>query len=242
VTVKATPFDTRAPSIGKAIDKARANDTLKIHGGTYREDVTIDKPLELMGVDGRPEIDGRCKTRYTIRARSKGVSLTHLKVVGADEGFGPDSAEVDWHNQPTGTAQDLVVHNTCDAEYGINVFSSGPVEVSDNRITGGKIYSVKTRDVKSRVAEALRLAARSLWHAQNYFGDLYRRWKARLGGPKAITAMAHKLARVLWHLLKYKEPFNPEVFAKEEEKMKRQKLARLQNMAASLNYQLIPNQ
>jgi hypothetical protein len=112
----------------------------------------------------------------------------------------------------------------------------------DNRITGGKIYSVRTRDVKRRVAEALRLAAQSLHRAQNYFGDLYRRWKARLGSPKAITAMAHKLARILWHLLKYKQPFNPEVFAKEEEKMKRQKLARLQNLAATLNYSLVPNQ
>ena len=111
----------------------------------------------------------------------------------------------------------------------------------DNRITGGKVYSAKTRDVKSRVAEALRLAAQSLGRAQNYFGDLYRRWKARLGGPKAITAMAHKLARILWHLLKYKEPFDPEVFAKKEVKMKRHKLARLQNLAASLNYQLTPN-
>jgi transposase len=112
----------------------------------------------------------------------------------------------------------------------------------DNRITGGKIYSVKTRDVKSRVAEALRLAAQSLWQAKNYFGDLYRRWKARLGAPKAITAMAHKLARILWHLLKFKEPFNPEVFAREEEKLKRRKLQRLQNMAATLNYSLVPNQ
>ena len=109
----------------------------------------------------------------------------------------------------------------------------------DNRITGGKIYSVRTRDVKSRVAEALRLAAQSLWQAKNYFGDLYRRWKARLGSPKAITAMAHKLARSLWHLLKFKEPFNPEVFAREEEKMKRKKLARLQNRAESLNYRLV---
>jgi len=94
--------------------------------------------------------------------------------------------------------------------------------------------------VKSRVAEALRLAAQSLWQAKNYFGDLYRRWKARLGAPKAITAMAHKLARILWHLLKYQQPFTPEVFAQAEAKMKRQKLARLQNLAASLNYQLIP--
>ncbi len=110
----------------------------------------------------------------------------------------------------------------------------------DNRITGGKIYSVKTRDVKSRVAEALRLAAQSLWQAKNYFGDLYRRWKARLGSPKAITAMAHKLARILWHMLKFKEAFNPEVFAKEEAKLKRKKLQRLHDMAAALNYQLVP--
>jgi transposase len=110
----------------------------------------------------------------------------------------------------------------------------------DNRITGGKIYHVQTRKVKSRVALALRLAAQSLGRAQNYFGDLYRRWKARLGGPKAITAMAHKLARVIWHLLKFKVAFDWKVFAKEEEKMQRKKVARLQNLAAALNYQLTP--
>jgi hypothetical protein len=53
--------------------------------------------------------------------------------------------------------------------------------------------------------------------------------------------MAHKLARILWHLLKFKEPFNPEVFAQAEAKMKRKQLARLQNLAANLNYQLVPN-
>ena len=111
----------------------------------------------------------------------------------------------------------------------------------DNRITGGKVYSVRTRDVKSRVAEALRLAAQSLWRANNYFGELFRRFKARLGSPKAITAMAHKLARILWHLLKFKQPFNPEVFRKEEDRLKLKKLARLQNLANSMNYQLVPN-
>jgi len=50
---------------------------------------------------------------------------------------------------------------------------------------------VRTRDVKSRVAEALRLTAQTLWQAKNYFGELYRRGKVRLGAPKAITAMAH---------------------------------------------------
>ncbi len=87
-----------------------------------------------------------------------------------------------------------------------------------------------------------RVVAQSLWQAKNYFGDLYRRWKARLGSAKAITAMAHKLARILWHLLKFKQPFNPEVFAAAEGKMKRQKLARLQTLATTLNYRLVPNQ
>ncbi|MDD5140505.1 MAG: transposase [Verrucomicrobiales bacterium] len=112
----------------------------------------------------------------------------------------------------------------------------------DNRITGGKIMSSSTRDVKSRAATALRLAAQALNRAQNHFGDLYRRWKARLGTPKAITAMAHKLARILWHLFKYRQPFDPEVFKKEEEKMQRKKLARLHNSAAALGLKLVPNQ
>jgi hypothetical protein len=41
-------------------------------------------------------------------------------------------------------------------------------------------------------------------------------------------------------LLKYRQAFNPEVFKKEEEKMKRKKLMRLKNMAAAVNHQLIP--
>ena len=45
---------------------------------------------------------------------------------------------------------------------------------------------------------------------------------------------------MLWHLLKFKQAFDWQVFAKEEEKMKRKKLARLQNLAQSLNYQLTP--
>lgn len=121
-------------------------------------------------------------------------------------------------------------------------FSSWLGVCPDNRITGGKIMSSSTRDVKSRAARALRLAAQGLNKAQNYFGELYRRWKARLGTPKAITAMAHKLARILWHLFKYREAFNPEVFKQEEARMQRKKLARLHNTAAALGLRLVPAQ
>lgn len=109
----------------------------------------------------------------------------------------------------------------------------------DNRITGGKIISAKTREVKSRSAEALRLAAQSLWRAKNYLGDCFRRWKARLGTAKAITAMAHKLARILWHMIKHRAPYDPHVWAAAEEKLKKKKLQRLHHNAAALGYQLV---
>jgi transposase len=109
----------------------------------------------------------------------------------------------------------------------------------DNRITGGKIISVKTRDVKSRTALALRLAAQSLWRSKDYLGECFRRWKARLGTPKAITAMAHKLARILWHLIKYKEPYDPTIWAAAEAQLRQKKIKRLQQNAAALGFQLL---
>jgi transposase len=109
----------------------------------------------------------------------------------------------------------------------------------DNRITGGKIISVKTRDVKSRTAMALRLAAQSLWRSKDYLGECFRRWKARLGTPKAITAMAHKLARIIWHLLKYREAYDPKVWAVAEEKLKAKRLKRLEQSAATYGFKLV---
>jgi transposase len=109
----------------------------------------------------------------------------------------------------------------------------------DNRITGGRIISVKTRDVKSRAAQALRLAAQSLWHSKDYLGDCFRRWKARLGTPKAITAMAHKLARIIWHLIKYRTPYDPSVWMAAQEKLKKKRLHYLQQSAAALGYKLL---
>jgi transposase len=71
----------------------------------------------------------------------------------------------------------------------------------DNRISGGKILSAGTRHVVSRLAIALRLGAQSLYTSRSYLGDYFRRMRARLGPPAAITAAAHKIARILYHLI-----------------------------------------
>ena len=68
----------------------------------------------------------------------------------------------------------------------------------DNRITGGKVIRKGTRHVVNRAATALRLAATTLLRSQSYLGAQYRRLRGKLGAPKAITAMAHKLARLVY--------------------------------------------
>ena len=65
------------------------------------------------------------------------------------------------------------------------------------KLSGGKGLSRRVRPGAQRVTVALRLAARSLHHAQSALGAFFRRMKARLGTPKALTATAHKLARLV---------------------------------------------
>jgi transposase len=69
--------------------------------------------------------------------------------------------------------------------------------------TGGQVKSSQTRKGKNRAAGALRLAAWSLIRSHSYLGAYLRRQRARLGAPKAITATAHKLARIIYNLMRY---------------------------------------
>src|SRR5262249_37395714 len=69
--------------------------------------------------------------------------------------------------------------------------------------TGGKVKSSRARRGKNRAALALRLAAWSLVRSPSYLGAYLRRQRCRLGAPKAITATAHKLARIIYHLTRY---------------------------------------
>ena len=73
----------------------------------------------------------------------------------------------------------------------------------DNRISGGKVLQRGTRRVVNRAATALRLAAWTLQRSQSALGAKFRRLRARLGAPKAITAMAHHLARLIYRMLKF---------------------------------------
>ena len=110
----------------------------------------------------------------------------------------------------------------------------------EKKISGGKVLNTKSRRVRSRVAIALRMGAQSLHHAKDYLGEFFRRITRKLGKPQAITATAHKLARIIFHLLSTREPYNEGVFHKcEEETLKRAEL-RLRKYAAQLGFQIVP--
>jgi transposase len=110
----------------------------------------------------------------------------------------------------------------------------------DNETSASKILRRRTRRSQNRVRQALRMAASSLHHDKSFLGDKYRRLRARLGAPKAITAMAHQLARLIWTLITRQLPFDPSVFAHEEKLNDQRRLKHLAASARQMGYQLTP--
>lgn len=109
-----------------------------------------------------------------------------------------------------------------------------------NKVSGGKILSSKTKPSDNRAAQALRMAASSLYRSATAIGAFFRRLRARLGAPKAITAAAHKLARILYRMLKEGSDYR-EVGGNYYEQLYRARVkAHLIKRAEDLGYMLVP--
>ncbi len=121
-----------------------------------------------------------------------------------------------------------------------NYFCSWLGLCPQNKISGGKILSSRTRPGSNRLAHSLRLSANSLWHSKSYLGNYFRRMRSRHGAPKAITATAHKLARVIYHLIKNQSAFDETIFAEQEKIHKKRLEKRVIKQAKEMGYQLVP--
>ena len=108
-----------------------------------------------------------------------------------------------------------------------------------SKITGGKRLSGKTKPVVNRAAAALRMAASSLYRSQCALGAYYRRMKARLGAPKAITATAHKLARLIYSMLKHGTEYTDVGQDYYEQQYKSRALKNLKARARQLGFDLV---
>ena len=110
----------------------------------------------------------------------------------------------------------------------------------NNRITGGKAISSRTKPSANRAAKALRLAAYALHRSDSALGAFLRRKKAHLGAPKAITATAHKLARIIYSMLRYGEKYVDAGAEYYESQYRQRALRNAKRRAAQLGYELVP--
>ena len=109
----------------------------------------------------------------------------------------------------------------------------------NHRITGGRIKRRATRKNPCRAATALRIAAQTLRRSPSALGAFYRRMHARLGAPKAITATAHKLAKLIYRLLKHGQDYVRQGQEDYERRFREQQLKRLRKQAKRLGCELI---
>ena len=108
--------------------------------------------------------------------------------------------------------------------------------------SGGKILNRRTRKVVNRATVAFRNAAATLLRGQSYLGAQYRRLRTRLGAPKAITAMARKLACLFYRLIKQGQQYVDKGTEYYEARYREQQIRSLAKRAQKLGLQLvIPN-
>jgi transposase len=108
-----------------------------------------------------------------------------------------------------------------------------------NKISGGKVIGRDQRKVVNRAGQALRNAASTLLRSNSYLGAQYRRLRGKLGAPKAIKAMANKLARIVYRLLKYGQAYVDRGADFYEQNHRQQQIQMLQKKAAGLGLQLV---
>jgi len=109
----------------------------------------------------------------------------------------------------------------------------------NNKISGGKILDSKTSRIPNRAAQALRMAANTLYRSKSFVGAYLRRMRSRIGTAKAITATAHKLARILYMMISEKKQFVEFGQDAYERQYQDRALAKVKRKAAEFGYELV---
>jgi len=140
----------------------------------------------------------------------------------------------------------LTVH-TIISEVGLDIsqfpttkqFSSWLGLCPNPRISAGRIKSSRTRKVVNRAANAFRMAAQAVRRTKSALGAYYRRIQARLGAPKAITATAHKIARIFYSIWKHGDEFHDIGELKYEEKYRERVLKNMKKRGKQMGFEVI---
>lgn len=110
---------------------------------------------------------------------------------------------------------------------------------SGNKVSGGKSISGKTKPSHNRAAATLRMAASTLYRSPTALGAYLRRLKSRKGPMKAITATAHKLAKIIYNMLRHGVEYVESGQTYYEEQYKDRMIQNLKRKAAEFGLSLI---
>jgi transposase len=110
----------------------------------------------------------------------------------------------------------------------------------NNQVTGGKVKRRGTLPTQNRASTALRIAAQSLARSDSASGAFYRRIRAKSGAPVAVTATAHRLARIVYFMLKRRQPYRDPGADYYEEQHRARVIRNLKHKAAKLGMRLEP--
>jgi transposase len=154
--------------------------------------------------------------------------------------FGLDLTAIPGISVLTGVTLMTELGNDLSAFKSAQHFSSWLCLCPDNDTSASKVLRHHTRRSQNRLRQALRMAASTLHHDKSYLGDKYRRLRTKLGAPKAITAMAHRMARIIWHLITHRVAFDMSIFEAQEKAHQIRRLKRLSSFAHQMGYQLTP--
>jgi len=110
----------------------------------------------------------------------------------------------------------------------------------NNKVTGGQVKQRGRQKTKNRANLAFRRAAQSLARSQSALGAFYRRIRAKHGGPKAVIATAHKLARIVYFMLKRREPYQDTGADYYDQQYQARVIRHLTHRVAKLGFRLEP--
>jgi transposase len=121
-------------------------------------------------------------------------------------------------------------------------FASWLTLCPNHKITGGKIFQRRTRKSSNRVRDVLCLCAQSLFNSRSALGAFSRRMRSRLGPEKAIVATAHKLALLIYRLIKFGKDYIDIGQEAYEQQYKHRALKQLARKAREFGFQLVASQ
>ncbi len=198
-------------------------------------DQALEQQLQsLQAHDYEPELANSVKRVPVRNALSFDIHTQLIKMCGVD------LTRIDGINVTTALAVLSEIGTDMSRFPTVGHFTSWLGLCPGTKITGGKVINGKTKRVTNRATQALKLAASALRTSQSSLGAYYRRMCARMDKPKAITAAAHKLARLIYAMLTKGEQYVDKGQDYYEERYHERAVNQLTKRAEKLGMKLIP--